>query len=174
MNALDIVILSIAAFCMVRGLFRGVVKETTSIVGVLAGFYTACAYYSVLARWLSRFIVNESYLNIISFLIAFFIVYLAIGFVGVILKHLLKAAKLRWAERVLGGTIGVVKAFLIVAGLLVALTTFLPKNSALLKNSHLSPCVTIASEKMVVVIPKAMKEKFQNNIKALKQSWKES
>ena len=39
MNILDILIVVIVGFCLVRGIFRGIVKEITSIIGVFVGFF---------------------------------------------------------------------------------------------------------------------------------------
>ena len=172
MNALDILIGGIVGFCLIRGIFRGIVKEITSIIGVFVGFYAAYTYYPLVANWLSHLITNKSYLNIISFFIAFCILFLAVGFVGVVLKYLLKAVALGWADRILGGIFGFVKAVLIASVLLVPLTTFLPPKSPVIKDSLLAPHVTTLSEKMVVVVPKEMKKKFGDNINALKEAWK--
>ncbi len=172
MNALDIAICIIGGFCVVRGLFRGIIKEITSIVGVFIGFYGAYTYYPVLARWLSQLITNKSYLYIISFFVAFTLIFLAIGFIGVILKHIFKATALGWADRVLGGTFAVVKAVLIVSVLLIALTAFLPKNAPVMIHSRIAPHITTASEKMAAAVPLDMKEKFRDNIKVLKESWR--
>ena len=172
MNILDIVIGVILGFCLVRGIFRGTVKEITSIIGVFVGFYAAYTYYPVLGNWLSRLITNKSYLNIVSFFITFTIVFLAVGFVGILLKHLLKAVALGWFDRMFGGTFGLVKALLIVSVLLVPLMTFLPQKSSIIKDSFLAPHVSTLSEKMIAVVPKEMKQKFGDNIKALKDTWK--
>lgn len=172
MNALDILISVIVGFCLIRGIFRGIVKEITSIVGVFVGFYAAYTYYPVVASWFSGLITNKSYLNIFSFFITFTILLLAVGFVGVVLKYLLKAVALGWADRILGATFGFVKAVLIVSVLLVALTTFLPQKSPVIKDSLLAPHVITVSEKMVAVVPKEMKQKFGDNINALKEAWK--
>jgi membrane protein required for colicin V production len=173
-NALDILISLIAGFCIVRGIFRGIVKEITSIVGVFVGFYTAYTYYPLVAKWLSKLITitNRSYLDIMSFFLCFTIIFLAIGFVGVILKQLCKAAVLGWADRILGGTFAAVKAVLIASVLLVALTTFLPRNSPVIRDSVLAPRISFVGEKLIAVIPKQMKEKFGDNIKSLKETWK--
>jgi len=171
MNALDIAICIIAGFCLVRGLFRGIIKEVTSIVGVLIGFYGAYTYYPLIAKWLSQLITNRSYLYIISFFLAFTVIFLAIGFVGMVLKHVFKATALGWVDRVLGGAFAFVKAILIVSVLLIALTAFLPKNAPVMTNSRIAPHVSAASEKMVAAVPLEMKERFYDNIEALKESW---
>jgi membrane protein required for colicin V production len=172
MNTLDILIVVIVGFCLVRGMFRGIVKEITSIIGVFVGFYAAYTYYPVVGNWFSGIITNKSYLNILSFFITFTIWFLAVGFVGVVLKYLLKAVALGWADRILGGTLGIVKAVLIASVLLVPLTTFLPQKSPVIKNSFFAPHVSTLSEKMVAVVPKEMKQKFGDNINALKEAWK--
>lgn len=171
MNTLDIGICIIAGFCLVRGLFRGIIKEVTSIVGVLVGFYSAYTYYPLIGRWLSQLIANKSYLNIISFFIVFTVIFFAIGFVGVVLKHIFRAASLGWADRVLGGAFAMVKAILIVSVLLLVLTAFLPQNVPVIRHSRIAPHVSAASEKMVAAVPVEMREMFRDNIKALKESW---
>ncbi len=174
MNILDIFILVILGFCLVRGVFRGIIKELTSIVGVFAGFYVAYNFYPLVARLISRFsTINEAYLNIISFFLVFTILFLAIGLIGVVLKHLFKAVALGWADRLLGATFGFVKAVLIVSVLLVPVTTYLPQNSPVIKNSLLAPYATKISQILVTVVPKEMKEKFGENINALKETWKD-
>ena len=60
----------------------------------------------------------------------------------------------------------------LVAALLIALTTFLPENAPVIKNSLLAPRVSAISEKLVAVVPGEMKERFRNNIRALRISWK--
>jgi membrane protein required for colicin V production len=171
MNALDIIICIITGFCLVRGLFRGIIKEVTSIVGVFVGFYGAFTYYPLIAKWLSQVITNRSYLYIISFFLAFTVIFIAIGFLGVVLKHVFRAASLGWADRILGGTFAMVKAILIVSVLLIALTAFLPKNAPVMRDSRIAPHVSAASEKMAAAVPLEMKEKFRDNISALKESW---
>ena len=171
MNALDIVTALILGFCLIRGIFRGIIKELTSILGVFIGFYAAYIYYPILAGWLSELIASESYAHVVSFFLIFITVLSAVGFVGMILRHLLRAAALGWADRILGGTFAILKSVLIICVLLIALTTFLPKNAPVIKNSLLAPRVSAISEKLVAVVPGEMKETFRDNVKALKASW---
>jgi len=172
MNSLDIVIGVIVGFCLIRGIFRGIIKETTSIVGVFVGFYGAFYHYALVASIISHLVTNKSYLNIVSIVITFTVLFLVVGFIGVVLKHLLKTLELGWADRVLGGIFGLIKAVLIASVLLVPLAAFLPKEASLVRNSFLAPYIMTISEKIVLVVPKEMKEKFADNIKPLKEAWK--
>ena len=177
MNILDIFILVILGFCLVRGIFRGIIKELTSIVGVFVGFFVAYNFYPVVAVLISRFFANKAYLNIVSFFLAFTVLFLAVGLVGVILKHLFKAVALGWLDRVLGAAFGFIKAVLIVSVLLVPLTTYLPQRSPVIKDSFLAPYATKISQVLVTVVPSVvpeeMKDKFHENINALKETWKD-
>jgi membrane protein required for colicin V production len=172
MNPFDILILVILGYSLVRGLFRGLVKEISSIIGVFGGFYAAYTYYTVLARYLSGLIHDASYLNILSFLIIFCFVLIAVSILGVIIKYLLNIAFLGWVDRIGGFVFGITKAVLIVCVLFISLTAFLPKGSSFIKDSVLAPHVSWISEKMARVVSKQMKQDFMTKLGDLKKSWK--
>jgi membrane protein required for colicin V production len=172
MNPFDILIVVILGYSLVRGLFRGLVKEISSIIGVFGGFYAAYTYYGVLARFLARFIHDVSYLNILSFLIIFCCVLILVSVLGIIIKYLLNIAFLGWVDRLGGVVFGFVKAILIVSILFISLTAFLPKGSSFVKDSVLAPHVAWVSEKMAKVVSKQMKQDFMTKLRELKKSWK--
>lgn len=157
---------------MIRGVFRGLIKELSSIIGVLGGFYAAYSYYMVLARPLSRWISNVSYLNISSFLIIFCGVLIIISILGVVIKYVLNIAFLGWVDRICGAGFGIIKGILIASVLLITLTAFLPRNAPVIKNSMLAPHVTLVSEKMAKVVSKDMKRNFTAKLAELKKAWK--
>ena len=172
MNPFDILIILILGYCLVRGLFRGLVKEVSSIIGVLGGFYAGFTYYPKLAKPLSELIHSIAYLNILSFLIIFCTVLAVVNVLGIIIKYLLNISFLGWVDRIGGLVFGIVKGALIVSILFIALTTFLPKGSAFIKNSTLAPHVAQVSEKMSKVVSKGMKREFSIKLGELKKTWK--
>jgi membrane protein required for colicin V production len=172
MNPFDILTVVIFAYSAIRGIFRGLIKEMASIVGVLAGYYAAYSYYDDIAALLLRWVTNTVYLNIASFLILFCVVFLIVSAIGVIIKYVLRIAFLGWLDRICGALFGMAKAVLIAAVLLIVMTVFLPQNAPLVKSSVLAPHVITVSEKMVKVVPKEMKQKFSSKLEALKKSWK--
>jgi membrane protein required for colicin V production len=172
MNPFDIIIIVILGYSLVRGIFRGLVKEVSSIIGVLGGFYAAFTYYTMLAKLLSGLIKETAYLNILSFLIIFCGVLIIVGILGVIIKYLLNIAFLGWVDRIGGVGFGLVKGILIASILFITLTAFLPKGSAFLKNSMLAPHVSWVSEKMAKVVSKEMKQDFMAKLGELKKAWK--
>ena len=172
MNPFDILILVILGYSLIRGLFRGLVKEISSVIGVFGGFYAAFTYYMVLAGLLAGLIQDVSYLNILSFLIIFCSVLIVVSVLGVIIKYLLNIAFLGWFDRVGGVIFGLAKAILIVSVLFISLTAFLPKGSAFIKNSVLAPHVSWVSEKMAKVVSREMKQDFMSKLGELKKAWK--
>lgn len=172
MNPFDIVIIIIVGFCLIRGFFRGLVKELSSIIGVLGGFYAAYTYYREIAKFLSKWVSNTSYVNIISFMLIFCLVFILISILGIIIKYILNIAFLGWVDRICGAGFGIIKSLLIVSVLFVMLTSFLPQGAPMIKESFLAPHVAIVAESLAKAVPKHMKNQFETKIAELKKAWK--
>ena len=172
MNPFDMLATAILAFCVIRGIFRGLIKEMSSIVGVLSGYYAAYTYYPEIATLLSRWLTNSAYVNILSFLVLFCVVFLVVSTLGVVIKYALNIAFLGWFDRICGSLFGAVKGILIVAVLVVIFTAFLPQGSSFIKNSQLAPHVAMVSEKLVKFVSRDLKQQFTSKIEHIKKSWK--
>lgn len=172
MNPFDAVVIVIVVFCLIRGFFRGLVKEVSSIIGVLAGFYAAYTYYATLADFLTNWLAHRDYINLLSFLLIFCVVFFTISLLGVVAKYLLNIAYLGWFDRVCGAGFGFSKGILITAVLLIVLTAFLPKGAPLIKNSRLSPYVASLAENMAQVVSPQMKKQFQAKLEEMKKAWR--
>lgn len=172
MNLLDLIIAVIILFCLIRGTFRGMVKEVSSIIGVLGGFYAGFTFYPQVSDFFNQWIHNPNYLDTISFLILFFGVFFIIAILGVVLKYLLNIAFLGWIDRIGGAALGSMKGVLIISSLLVAFTAFLPKGSNFIKESKLAPYSTLLSERMALLVSQEMKHKYAEKSRELKKIWK--
>lgn len=171
MNSLDVLIAAIMAFGLIRGVFRGLVREVASIVGVSGGFFVAYHYYPRLAGLLAPWIANPAYLKITSFLVVFFLVMVVVGVVAVIAKYLLNLAFLGWVDRIGGALFGALKGGLVGCVIVIVLTAFLPQGAPLLKHATLAPPVAAVSEVMVKVLSREMKADFTHNLNELRKSW---
>jgi membrane protein required for colicin V production len=172
MNLFDVVVVVILCFCLIRGCFRGLIKEISSIVGVLAGFYGAYAYYPQIAGWLARWISDAGYCNILAFMVIFCGVFIGVSILGIIIRYIINKASSGWADRIGGVLLGFLKGCLVVAVLFLALTAFLPKGTPILQHSRLSPYVARVAEVMATVISNDMKDKFKDKYKELKSGWR--
>ncbi|MBW1899289.1 MAG: CvpA family protein [Deltaproteobacteria bacterium] len=172
MNPFDIFICILLAFCLIRGLFRGLVSELSSIICVLGGFYAAYTYYQAVSIPLSKWITNTDYLNIFSFFIIFTAIFICISLMGKLIKIILKIVLLGWFDRISGAGFGAVKGILIAAVLLFTFTTFLPQGSSFVKNSVISPYISTIAEKMTRFVAKKLNRSFTINNKGLREFWK--
>lgn len=172
MNFFDIIIVIILSFCLIRGFMLGIVRQISSIVGVLAGFFAGIRYYPLLTGMLTGWIEDPGYRNIAAFMIIFCGVFIVVILLAWVIHYLMKVSKIGWIDRVMGVFFGAFKALLIGSILLIALTTFLPANTALIQQSRLARHMTIVSEKMAVVIKREAKTKFDTNIDTYLKYWK--
>lgn len=170
-NPVDIGVAVIIAFCVVRGFFRGFIKEVFSLIGALAGFYVACIYFTDAAKLLIRWAPTLPYLNIISFIAIFIGVFILISLLGVGIKYLLNIVFLGWVDRVCGVLFGAGKGVLICSMVLLALTAFMPQFESMIKSSTLAPETMRISEEMISIVPPAVKRQFLDKIEVFKKTW---
>lgn len=156
MNPFDILICIILVFCLIRGLFRGMVSELSSIIGVLGGFFAAYRYHPAVADPLSKWITDTAYLNIAGFFIIFTAVFIGIGLMGKLIKSILKIVLMGWFDRIFGAGLGAAKGILLAAVLIFALTALLPQGSSYVKNSVISPYISMVSKKISRFVTKEL------------------
>lgn len=171
MNLLDLVLAVIVGYCLIRGVFRGLIKELSSIIGVAGGFYAAFTYYPILAGQLARWITNPGYLNILSFLTIFMVVCVVVSIAGVVIKYLMNIAFLGWTDRFSGALFGTIKGVLITSVLILVLTTFLPRKAAVIEKSWIAQNTMRISAFLVKAAPKEMKRSFSTKMKELNTEW---
>lgn len=172
MNMFDFILIIILLYCFIRGIFRGLLKEFSSLIGVLGGFYAAYTHYLSAGIYLKKWISDPDYINILSFLIIFFCVFLIISALGIIIKYILKIVFLGWVDRVFGGAFGILKGILLGSVLFIVFTAFLSKDSDMIKNSKLSPYITAISDQMIKVTPKDLKNEYRAKKQDIEKAWK--
>ena len=171
MNLFDLGIIAILCFCLIRGVFIGIIRGLFSITGVLVGFFVASAFYMEVAESFLYWMPDASHVNILSFLSIFFGFFIAISILGITVNYLLKIDFLSWVKRTLGAVIGIIKGVLFVSVLLLTFTAFLPKGTPIIKNSLFSSYFTLVSEKMARIVSKDMRHNYVAKIGEYKKSW---
>ncbi|MCD4744120.1 MAG: CvpA family protein [Desulfobacteraceae bacterium] len=172
MNFFDIAIIIIISFCLVRGVFRGILSELASIVGVVAGFYGAYNYYSEFTPLLQKWIESEALINIIVFFVLFCLILASINVIAIVLEKALKVAFLGWIDKTFGAVFGALKGVLVTAVVYIILTTFIPKDNALISQSILSPYVARVSSAMTLFISKNMTQGVMEKFESMGKIWK--
>ena len=171
MNLLDVAIVVILLYCLIRGFFRGIIKETASLAGVMIGFLGARMYYKEVSQLFSGWISNAGYREILGFLLIFVTLFFIVALIGIVARYLMKVVFLGWLDRLLGVVFGFFKGILIVSIIFLTLASFLPKGASILTGSSLSPIVNKVSDQMSILVSKEMRSKYGEKMKELKRKW---
>ena len=122
MKGLDLVILLFTAFLVVKGIWKGFVKEIAGIAAVLLAVIVSFVYHDSATALLSNHF-EFNYLPTIAYIIVFIIVYSAVMLLGNLVDKILKTVFLGGINRILGGVFGAVKSVLWLTILTYAYTT---------------------------------------------------
>lgn len=176
MNILDIIIIAAVVFFLIRGVFRGIVREIGSLAGVVLGIWLGNSYHPQLAGFLKGFIPPGEYLPIIAFALIFLFILIVCNLLGWVFKKLFQKVFLGWVDRILGAGLALLKS-IIISYLIIVLVTFLaPPDSQLVKQSRLAPVIVNTYQSIVALIPPdshtKLKKSFDKNKKDLQEIFK--
>jgi membrane protein required for colicin V production len=172
MNLFDASILGILNFCLINGIYRGLIKECVSLFGVIVGFYAASHYYAEVSKLIIIFKSHDIYARILGFLIVFLATIITANVLIPIVKYIVGLEFIRGVDRSFGGGIGIIKGLFVCCMMLIIFTAFLPKDTAYIAESKISRYLIRASEKIVSVSPRAMEHEFTEKIEVYKKTWK--
>ncbi|WP_191858543.1 CvpA family protein [Hanstruepera ponticola] len=120
MAIIDIVLVALLGFGLIRGFFKGFFVEVASLVALIAGIYGAIHFSYYVADLLIEHVDwSEKTINITAFAITFIIIVLVIALAGKALTKLADFAALGFLNKLLGGVFGLLKIGLILSILLI-------------------------------------------------------
>jgi membrane protein required for colicin V production len=160
MNGLDIAFAVVLLFFLLRGIFRGFIKEITSIVAVIIGFIVACRSYPAMAEILKPFIQNPAYRQSIGFIILFFAVFIVASLL--VLDRLFKVALSKAANSMLGALVAIIKGVLLSAVVLMVATSFISQDSTFFQDSVSWPYLRYMTESFKNMVPEDLKKAIEN------------
>ncbi len=161
MNGFDLMVLVIVLFCMIRGVFRGLIREVSGIVAVIAGFYGGFSYYWMLSPYLDFLIQTQGIRHLVSFGVLFCGIVILVGLLAALIRKLMHVAFLGWVDRTFGLFFGTAKGFLIVSVLFIMLTSFVPSGAATWMNrSETAPYLAQISRTMTLFISRSLQVDF--------------
>ncbi|MCG8563936.1 MAG: CvpA family protein [Desulfobacterales bacterium] len=169
MNGFDLFVIIVVAFCLIRGFSRGLIKEVSGIIGVIAAFYGANTYYPLLLPQVGQWIETPATQKLVSFFLLFCGILLVVGLAASLIRKLLQLVFMGWVDRGFGLLFGLAKGVLIVTVIFILITTFLPRGAQYLANSRTTPYLTQSSDALIVFASKNMRGDFLNRIKGMKK-----
>ncbi|MBN2408384.1 MAG: CvpA family protein [Candidatus Aminicenantes bacterium] len=158
-NWLDILFLLVIGVSLVLGLIKGLTRMIIGIASVVAGFIIAALYYRPVSALFNRLLTAEIWRHLIAFVLIFIAVVIVGGLVSFLLSKIIKGP-LRFADRILGSTLGVITGVLICGVMVIAQLAF-PVDKQALRDSAIAPYCYWLTKGMIQVIPQELKEKFK-------------
>lgn len=172
MNILDVVALFIIGLSALTAFFKGLVGELFRIGSVVAGFLAAAHFYSGVAYQLLEAGVDPIPAGLLAF-VGIFVAVLILGAVAAgFSNRILKTLKLKWIDRLLGATFGLLRGALIITILFLAFASF-PVRRDLLEASRLAPFFLTLGKGLVQVAPANLESLFQDGYDRLYRIWLE-
>jgi len=132
MPILDLFIGGIIIFGFIRGYRKGVLLQFASIFAIIVGIFGAINYAEDLSGIIQQKVeMPEKYIGIVSFIITFLLIVIAIHLIARLLNKLIKAIDLAWLNNILGGVFGAAKLVLFLS-IIFVIINHLDKNQKIL------------------------------------------
>lgn len=124
MNYIDIIIIIILGFSVVRGFINGLVIEVASLAALILGIWGAIKFSGFTSMKLYEYFdMAGPSIGIISFIITFIIIVIIIHFIGMLINKLMEAIALGFLMKLLGTVFGLLKTTLIMSVIFVVLNS---------------------------------------------------
>lgn len=172
MNTFDAIVIIVVGLSILRGAWRGLIRQIIGVAGVAAGYLTASHYYGWLA---ARFLTGFSPMigHIVAFLAILLACIMAASIIGWGISKPTHITGSGILNKISGGLLGGVKGCFIVAVATMALVAFLPLNHRILKNSMTMEYIQPMAGFVSSVAPKSIKARYEDRSAKMARSDKE-
>ena len=167
MTLADWLILACIAISTATAATQGFFREALSLAGVILGFVLAAWGYHHASVWFLPYVKEPWIANIVAFVVIFLSVTLTASLAGRLLQWMMKETGLSWFDRLLGVGFGLVRGVLIVAVLLLGITSFVP-GADWLAGSTLAPYFLVVARGAVWAAPEEVRTRFQQGLGVLR------
>lgn len=169
MSGLDWIIVAAVLLSVLLAASQGFFFELFSLAGVVIGYIVAVWGYTRVAEWYAPLVKSAWVADIAGFLTIFIAIALLAGIIARLARWFFKEAGLRWFDRLLGAAFGLVRGLLVVAVLLLALTSFNPENKLIVQSS-IAPYALVIARAAVWVAPAQVRSRFNDGLKAIRET----
>jgi len=152
LTSFDIAVLIISAILIAHGIWVGCIRQLASIFALVVGFVAAGRLCNDFYRTILPFISSPNIAFIVSYLLLFVAIYLAVLLLGMGLKKVIDIALLAWFDRALGGLLGAAKALFIASLAFMIISSFMSGSNNLLRRSITYPYLVFSSEYILSLI----------------------
>lgn len=167
----DLVVVIIVVGAIIRGAISGLVMQLASLLGLIIGAIFAGQLADVVAPWLIEWMKvsdNERVVGVLSYVVAFLLIFLAIHFIGRLLQATIEAIKINSLNRLAGAAFCVVK-WVFLLSIILNLVVQMDRNEKLIEkdireNSVTYPLVLSTAQFIVPYLTFEWLDKIDLNI----------
>ncbi len=172
MNWIDLLLLVVVGASVLTGLAAGFARVGVGFIAMIVGLFCGFWFYGIAAAYVLDYVSSRAIANLFGFFVIFSGVLIVGAIVGRILARFFKWVGLSWLDRLLGGAFGLVRGFLIAAGMVTVLLAFAPSPPpASVVDSKLMPCVINVSGIFAALTPREIKDAFSATKDKVKADW---
>ncbi len=169
---LDIAAALIVIVSFATATLKGFAAELISLASVVAGLVLSFAFYDRLAAVLVDLGTGDTLALLGGFLLIFAAVVASGILITKLVRKTLKFLYLRWADRLLGGLFGVLRGWLVVAVIFLAMTAF-PVTGNLVADSISGEFFLTSAGIVVRFAPEELQARFSREYQRIYQLWLE-
>ncbi|MDR1045087.1 MAG: CvpA family protein [Candidatus Adiutrix sp.] len=154
---MDIALLVLLAYFLLRGLLRGVVKEVVAVLGLFVAFWVAGIYWPLGGEHLKPIFDLAGQRGVTSFILIFVVVYFLISLISIFVDKIVKLTISPVVSALLGMVAGVVKGILVCGILLAGAETFLKPTEKFFTESKIWPYLQPVTDQAKAWMPEALR-----------------
>ncbi len=125
MGVLDIVFIIPIVWLTYKGFSKGLIIELATLAALFLGIYASLHFSYITADFLkSHFDMNQKYLGILSFVLTFILVVIALNLIGKLLEKIIDLVALSFLNKSFGGFFGVLKAVIFLSFIIYFVNKF--------------------------------------------------
>jgi membrane protein required for colicin V production len=174
LNWLDYILLIVIAASVFSGFKLGFARAGVGIAATLVGFLAGAWFYGSAAFLFADWVSSRALANLLGFLTVFFGVQIAGAVLGRLMAMLFKWIGLSWLDRLLGGAFGLARGTVIGIIIVMALVALAPNPPPrAVVNSSIAPYLAEASNLIVALTPRELKDSFAKGYEQAKREWNE-
>lgn len=176
MNWLDIFLILILLLSTVSAWRKGFSREVIGIGAAIAGLILGIWLYGIAGAFLLPYVSSPQVANFIGFFIVFVGCVIVGAIASAIIRRFVKEVGLSWFDHLLGAVFGVIRGTLLALAVITAMVAFAPAVAAdsvpaSVAGSRIAPYVVAASNYLVAIAPREMKDSFYIHYNQLKSFW---
>ena len=160
MHYLDIIILIIIIASVIEGGFQGFIYELCSLLGLVAGFFLAVRFFTLLAEHLDFIPIPAWIVKVLAFLLILVVSNLIFRLVGKSLRAILRKIFMGWLDRLAGAVFGLARGVIIVL-LITLIMLFTPISSVIVREApntkFMTPAIKIVQPFQEALVSKRSK-----------------